>query len=102
MKHDLQKLKDDDEAENVGIEMPNMRHQQSHSIIPERYEHHHDPNQEEFRLIPDITDTAQKWKRYFPISYWFPMDVVATVTDIVMVIPQAMGYALVAGLPPIN
>merc|ERR1719474_509789 len=88
-----------------------MRHQQSHSIIPERYEHQHDPNQEEFRLIPDITDTAQKWKRYFPISYWlprynwrewFPMDVVATVTDIVMVIPQAMGYALVAGLPPIN
>merc|ERR1739838_1137399 len=33
---------------------------------------------------------------------WFPMDAVATVTDIVMVIPQAMGYALVAGLPPIN
>merc|ERR1712241_982909 len=30
------------------------------------------------------------------------MDIVATVTDIVMVIPQAMGYALVAGLPPIN
>merc|ERR1712242_203488 len=33
---------------------------------------------------------------------WFPMDLVATITDIVMVIPQAMGYALVAGLPPIN
>lgn len=30
------------------------------------------------------------------------MDLVAAVTDIVMVIPQAMGYALVAGLPPIN
>merc|ERR1719509_163289 len=26
----------------------------------------------------------------------------AAITDIVMVIPQAMGYALVAGLPPIN
>ena len=30
------------------------------------------------------------------------MDSVAAITDIVMVIPQAMGYALVAGLPPIN
>ena len=30
------------------------------------------------------------------------MDAVAAITDIVMVIPQGMGYALVAGLPPIN
>ena len=30
------------------------------------------------------------------------MDLVAAITDIVMVIPQAMGYALVAGLSPIN
>merc|ERR1711971_1264501 len=29
-------------------------------------------------------------------------DLMAAITDIVMVIPQAMGYALVAGLPPIN
>merc|ERR1719204_68855 len=91
--------------------MPAMKHQISHSAIPERYEHNHDPTKEDFRLIPEATDTAQKWKRYLPIAYWlprynwkewFPMDVMATVTDIVMVIPQAMGYALVAGLPPIN
>jgi len=30
------------------------------------------------------------------------MDLVATVTDLVMVIPQSMGYALVAGLQPIQ
>merc|ERR1719145_345160 len=108
MKKDLADLQDDEEQ---AIKMPDMRHQQSHSVIPEHYEHIHDPNKEEFRLIPEPTDSAQAWKRYFPIAYWlprynwkewFPMDVVATVTDIVMVIPQAMGYALVAGLPPIN
>jgi len=108
MKQDLAELQGDDDNETP---MPQMRHQQSHSIIPERYEHQHDPNKEEFRLIPEPTDVAQRWKRYIPIVYWlprynwrewFPMDAVATVTDIVMVIPQAMGYALVAGLPPIN
>ncbi len=111
MKTDLQELQADENAGGTTVDMPPMRHQQSHSIIPESYAHNHDPNAEEFRLIPDITDTAQKWKRYVPITYWlprynwkewFPMDIVATVTDIVMVIPQAMGYALVAGLPPIN
>merc|ERR1719195_2112432 len=111
MKQDLQKLKEDEDAENTAVEMPPMRHQQSHSVIPDHYEHNHDPTKEDFRLIPEVTDTAQKWKRYLPIAYWlprynwkewFPMDAVATVTDIVMVIPQAMGYALVAGLPPIN
>merc|ERR1712242_272189 len=42
------------------------------------------------------------WLPRYNWREWFPMDIVATVTDIVMVIPQAMGYALVAGLPPIN
>merc|ERR1719237_1620578 len=108
MKKDLADLQD---AEDTNVPMPDMRHQVSHSIIPERYEHQHDPDKPEFRLIPDATDKAQAWKRYIPIVYWlprynwkewFPMDLVATITDIVMVIPQAMGYALVAGLPPIN
>merc|ERR1719229_866790 len=111
MKQDLAALHEDESAGRSNVAMPAMHHQQSHSVIPERYEHHHDPNQEEFRLIPDATDKAQAWKRYIPIVYWlprynwkewFPMDIVATVTDILMVIPQAMGYALVAGLPPIN
>merc|ERR1719474_1238986 len=88
-----------------------MRHQQSHSILPERYEFQHDPHREEFRLVPEPMDHSQRWKRYLPITYWlprykwsqwFPMDLVAAITDIVMVIPQGMGYALVAGLPPIN
>merc|ERR1712242_168780 len=42
------------------------------------------------------------WLPRYNWKEWFPMDLVATITDIVMVIPQAMGYALVAGLPPIN
>merc|ERR1719295_366002 len=88
-----------------------MKHQQSLSVLPERYEFVHDPHRDEFRLIPEPMDTSERWKRYLPIVYWlprykwsewFPMDVVAAVTDIVMVIPQGMGYALVAGLPPIN
>ena len=109
MKQDLDQLKEDGTVEPV--DMPKMQMQQSYSNIPQRYEHQHDPDQEEFRLIPDPADTANAWKRYIPIVYWLPrykwkewfsMDLVAAVTDIVMVIPQAMGYALVAGLPPIN
>merc|ERR1719229_1454385 len=88
-----------------------MRHQQSQSVLPERYEFIHDPHRDEFRLIPEPMDTSERWKRYLPIVYWlprykwgewFPQDFIAAVTDIVMVIPQGMGYALVAGLPPIN
>jgi high affinity sulfate transporter 1 len=65
----------------------------------------------EFRLIPPIEDKQNKWMRHMPVAYWLPrynwsewfaMDLVATVTDLVMVIPQAMGYALVAGLQPIQ
>jgi len=41
MKQDLAELQGDDDNETP---MPHMRHQQSHSIIPERYEHQHDPN----------------------------------------------------------
>jgi SulP family sulfate permease len=109
MKADLAALRQDDES--YPVKMPPMKHQISHSAIPDRYEHNHDPDQEEFRLIPAESDTANKWKRYLPITYWLPrykwkewgpMDAMAAITDIVMVIPQAMGYALVAGLPPIN
>eukprot|EP01084_Bolivina_argentea_P100912 181021_1 len=82
---------------------------QASEFIPEEYEHKHSPDQEEFRLIPHHED-KDKWKIYLPIVYWFPRykwkewfgsDLVAAITAIVMVIPQGMGYALVAGLQPI-
>lgn len=68
-------------------------------------------DKDEFRLIPDRGDARNAWKRYLPIVFWFPrykwgewfiMDMIASITDIVMVIPQSMGYALVAGLQPIQ
>ena len=111
LKKDIDGLKQEQEYEDSIVPMHDMRHQQSHSILPERYEFQHDPHREEFRLIPEPMDFSQRWKRYLPIVYWlprykwadwFPMDAVAAITDIVMVIPQGMGYALVAGLPPIN
>eukprot|EP01084_Bolivina_argentea_P296135 509979_1 len=79
------------------------------SEIPDEYEHVHTADAEEFQLIPHHTD-KDKWKIYIPIIFWFPRykwkkwflsDFVAAMTAIVMVIPQGMGYALVAGLKPI-
>eukprot|EP01083_Nonionella_stella_P028947 79804_1 len=79
------------------------------SEIPDEYEHKHSPDGEEFRLIPHHGD-SDKWKIFIPIIYWLPRykwrewfvhDVMAAITAIVMVIPQGMGYAMVAGLSPI-
>eukprot|EP01084_Bolivina_argentea_P276325 471483_1 len=86
-------------------------HDRQQSVIPDKYEHQHSPDDSDFRLIPDPLDKRNAWKRYLPIVFWlprynwrewFPMDLVAAITDIVMVIPQSMGYALVAGLQPIQ
>merc|ERR1719245_1380451 len=110
----IEGLKMEQEYEDAVVPMHDIRyshHAPSQSILPERYEFQHNPHQEEFRLIPDPLDYSQRWKRYIPITYWLPrykwsewlpLDAVAAITDIVMVIPQSMGYALVAGLPPIN
>ena len=48
-------------------------------------------------------------KRYFPIVQWLPTykksflagDVSAGITVGIMLIPQGMAYALIAGLPPV-
>jgi len=103
MKEDLDALKMDDGG-----------HNREQSILPDRYEFNHRGGDDDdaFRLVPPANaPKSDAWKRYLPITYWlprykwkewFPMDLVAAITDIVMVIPQSMGYALVAGLPPIN
>lgn len=100
MKSDLDALRMDDVTRN-----------REQSVIPDKYEHNHSPDDEDFRLVPATEDKKNQWKKYLPITYWlprykwkewFPMDLVAAITDVVMVIPQGMGYALVAGLPPIN
>eukprot|EP01083_Nonionella_stella_P310890 1106472_1 len=111
----LDALDDDlrDDSAIGSLPQPNqLTHQQS--VIADRYEHHHNPNEpaELFvQLIPDHQDKKNQWKRYLPITFWlpkyqwrawFPYDLIAAITDIVMVIPQGMGYALVAGLQPIN
>ncbi len=51
----------------------------------------------------------QAWRRYVPMSTWLPAlrradigpDVAAGLTTAVMLVPQAMAYALLAGLPPV-
>lgn len=103
MKEDLDALKMDDGG-----------HNREQSILPDRYEFNHraGDDADEFRLVPPANaPKSDAWKKYLPIAYWlprykwkewFPMDAVAAITDVVMVIPQSMGYALVAGLPPIN
>eukprot|EP01083_Nonionella_stella_P018188 50798_1 len=78
-------------------------------FIEDLYEHKHGQYQEEFRLVPP-TNAPNRWMVYVPILYWLPRykwhkwfasDVIAALTAIVMVIPQSMGYAMVAGLEPI-
>jgi sulfate permease, SulP family len=47
------------------------------------------------------------WRRYFPILYWLPHypkgglrpDLIAGLTTAAVVVPQAMAYASIAGLP---
>jgi len=99
MKSDLDALRMDDLVRN-----------REQSVIPDKYEHNHSPDEDDFRLTPAAEDKANAWKKYLPIVYWLPrykwnewfaMDLVAAITDVVMVIPQGMGYALVAGLEPI-
>ena len=111
LKKDIVDMQREQDLEDSIVPMHHMKHQQSLSVLPERYEFLHDPHREEFRLVPEPMDRSQRWKRYLPIVYWlprykwgewFPQDFIAAITDIVMVIPQGMGYALVAGLPPIN
>jgi SulP family sulfate permease len=107
----IQAMKEDLDALKMGDDALHTREQ---SILPDRYEFNHRPAEDgdEFRLVPPANaPKSDAWKKYLPITYWlprykwkewFPMDLVASITDIVMVIPQSMGYALVAGLPPIN
>jgi sulfate permease, SulP family len=53
------------------------------------------------------------WKQYFPAFAWFPEysqnlvsnlrgDFLAALTVACLAIPQAMSYAVLAGVPPIN
>ena len=70
--------------------------------------------EDEFQLIPYFP-YKNKYEKYvqshLPFLYWLPRyqwksyfiyDLIAALTAIVMVIPQSMGYALIAGLPPIH
>jgi len=76
--------------------------------IPERFEHCHNEEQDEFQLIPHRGDDDYVLK-YVPISFWFPRykwkewllyDSLASITSTVMVIPLGMGYSMIAGLEP--
>ncbi len=58
MKEDLDALLMDDIGRN-----------REQSVIPDKYEHHHSPDDKDFRLIPDTQDTKNAWKRYLPIIY---------------------------------
>ena len=70
--------------------------------------------QDDFQLIPyyPYKNNYEKYiQSHLPILYWLPRyrfkayfiyDLIAALTAIVMVIPQSMGYALIAGLPPIH
>eukprot|EP01083_Nonionella_stella_P003071 8724_1 len=70
--------------------------------------------EDEFQLIPYYPYKNNKERylySYLPILYWLPRyrwkeyfvyDLIAASTAIVMVVPQSMGYALIAGLPAIN
>ena len=70
--------------------------------------------EDEFQLIPYFP-YKNKYEKYvqshLPFLYWLPRykwksyfiyDLIAALTAVVMVIPQSMGYALIAGLPPIH
>ena len=70
--------------------------------------------QDDFQLIPyfPYKNNYEKYiESHLPFLYWLPRykwksyfiyDLIAALTAIVMVIPQSMGYALIAGLPPIH
>ncbi len=49
-----------------------------------------------------------EWSRYFPILNWLPLvkdtwkdDLIAGITGTIIVIPQAVAFAMIAGMPPI-
>ena len=60
-------------------------------------------------ILQKVITFAMMLKRYFPILQWLPNykksylagDISAGITVGVMLIPQGMAYALIAGLPPV-
>ncbi len=59
-------------------------------------------------LPPPSKSTRRGWRRYMPALQWLPRyrrrdfagDLIAGILVAIMLVPQSMAYALVAGLPP--
>eukprot|EP01083_Nonionella_stella_P109190 318136_1 len=105
---DIDMMKIDLDALLIGDDIGRNREQ---IVIPDKYEHNNSPDETDLRLIPADEDTRNRWKKYLPIKYWLPryrwsewfaIDLFDAITEVVMVSTQCMGYALFAGLQPIN
>ena len=61
-----------------------------------------------FTLSMSEQQQARSWRRFLPISYWLtsyhtgnlPLDLIAALTVWALVVPEAMAYASLAGMPP--
>ena len=86
--------------------LPSNRAISGDSVVSDEIPPSSDANAVIVKTIPNETD-KDAWKRYIPVLYWAPKysfknffvsDLIAGITGLIMIIPQAMGYALTAGI----